>query len=160
ADMVSSSCEVVSRRLSVDPSVNPRSQHETAVEPADAAWGTTVVATYQVGRFEQGGASNIGFAVSHDSGRTWQRGLLRGVTVESSPPGPESAASDPTVAYDAVHGQWLIGTLTLEEGGSRVMIAHSTDGLHWSLPVTAANGPTLDKDWLACDNNASSPFHG
>ena len=104
ADKIASNCQIVSRRLSVDESVNPLSQHETAVEPADAAWGSTVVATFQVGRFAKGGASNIGFAVSYDSGRTWRRGLLPGVTVESSPVGPETAASDPTVAYDAAHG--------------------------------------------------------
>ena len=39
------------------------------------------------------------------------------MTVESTPPGPETAASDPTVAYDAVHGVWLVGTLTIEPGG-------------------------------------------
>ncbi|HEY6462954.1 MAG TPA: sialidase family protein, partial [Polyangiaceae bacterium] len=145
---------------SVDPSTNPAGQHETAVEPADAAWGTTVVAAYQVGRFASGGASFIGFAASNDSGRTWTRGLLPSVTVESSPPGPERAASDPSVAYDAAHGVWLISTLTIEQGGTRVMVAHSTDGLHWSAPVTAAAGPELDKDWIDCDNGASSPFRG
>ena len=159
-DKVSANCQVVSRRLSVDTSTNPAGQHETAVEPADFAWGTTVVAAYQVGRFANGGASNIGFAVSNDSGRTWTRGLLPGVTAESTPAGPESAASDPTVAYDAAHAVWLISTLTLEQGGTRVMVAHSSDGLHWSAPVTAASGPALDKDWIACDNGASSPFRG
>jgi len=160
ADKVASNCEVVSRRLSVDPSTNPAGQHETAVEPADAAWGSTVVAAYQVGRFGTGGASFIGFAVSNDAGRTWKRGLLPAVTVESNPPGPESAASDPSVAYDAVHGAWLISTLTIEHGGTRVMVAHSSDGLNWSAPVTAASGPALDKDWITCDNGATSPFRG
>ena len=160
ADTVAADCQVVSRRLSVDTSTNPAGQHETAVEPADAAFGTTVVAAYQVGRFASGGASNIGFAVSHDSGRTWTRGLLPSITAESSPPGPERAASDPAVAHDAVHGVWLIAALTIEAAGSRVMVAHSVDGLHWSAPVTLASGPTLDKDWLTCDNGASSPFRG
>jgi hypothetical protein len=159
-DTVAADCQVVSRRLSVDPSTNPAGQHETAVEPADAAWGTTVVAAYQVGRFATGGASFIGFAVSNDSGRTWTRGLLPSVTVESSPPGPERAASDPSVAYDAAHGMWLISTLTIEQGGTRVMVASSSDGAHWSAPATAASGPALDKDWIACDNGASSPFRG
>ncbi len=159
-DKVAANCQVVSRRLSVDTSTNPAGQHETAVEPADFAWGTTVVAAYQVGRFANGGASNIGFAVSNDSGRTWTRGLLPGVTVESTPAGPERAASDPSVAYDVAHGVWLISTLTIEQGGTRVMVAHSSDGLHWSAPVTAAAGPALDKDWVACDNGASSPFRG
>jgi hypothetical protein len=159
-DSVAANCQVVSRRLSVDPSTNPAGQHETSVEPADAAWGTTVVAAYQVGRFASGGASFIGFAVSNDSGRTWTRGLLPSVTAESNPPGPESAASDPSVAYDSAHGEWLISTLTIERGGTRVMVAHSSDGLHWSAPVTAAAGPALDKDWITCDNGTSSPFRG
>ena len=94
-------------------------------------------------------------------GETWTRTLLPSVTVDSSPPGPESAASDPTVAYDAVHGVWLVGTLTLEgTTNSHVFVARSTDGLHWSAPVTAATGPILDKDWIACDNNSASPYRG
>ena len=160
SDKVAPACTTVSRRLSVDLSTNPAGQHESAVEPAAASSGSTVVAAYQVGRFGSGGASNIGVAVSTDAGRTWTRGLLPGVTAESTPAGPESAASDPTVAYDAVHGLWLAGTLTIERGGSRVMVAHSADGQHWSLPVTAASGPALDKDWLTCDNGATSPFRG
>src|SRR5205807_3871083 len=122
SDTLAANCQVVSRRLSVDVSTKPAGQHETSVEPAEAAWGATVVAAYQVGRFATGGASNIGFAVSKDAGRTWTRGLLPGVTAESVPAGPERAASDPTVAYDAAHGVWLIATLTLEQGGTRVMV--------------------------------------
>jgi BNR repeat-like domain len=159
-DTVAANCEIVSRRLSADPSTNPASQHETAVEPDDFAWGPTVVATYQVGRFSTGGASDIGFAVSRDGGRTWQRGLLPSLTVESSPPGPERAASDPAVTYDAVHAVWLITTLTLDQGGSRVMVSRSADGAHWAAPVTAAAGPALDKEWIACDNGATSSFRG
>src|SRR5262249_2742076 len=35
-------------------------------------------------------------------------------------------------------------------------------GISWSLPATAATGPpeSLDKEWIACDNWASSPFRG
>jgi hypothetical protein len=158
ADKVASDCEVVSRRLSVDPYVNKDSQHETAVEPDDFAFGSTVVAAFQVGRRNGGAASNIGTAVSHDGGQTWERSFLTGVTVNAG--GPESAASDPSVAYDAVHGVWLVGTLTIRQGGSNVYVARSTDGLHWSAPISVAEGPILDKDWLVCDNNAASPFHG
>ena len=32
--------------------------------------------------------------------------------------------------------------------------------MHWSAPVDAADGPVLDKDWIACDNGATSPFRG
>ena len=158
SDKVAADCEVVSRRLSVDPYANRDSQHETAVEPDNFAFGSTVVAAYQLGRREGGAAANIGTAVSHDAGRTWQRSVLPGVTVNAG--GPETAASDPTVAYDAVHNVWLVGTLTIHPGGSNVMVARSSDGLHWSAPVVAAEGPVLDKDWLVCDNGASSPFRG
>ena len=161
SDKIAANCSVVSRRISLDESTNQSSQHETAVEPDDAAWGSTVVAAFQIGRFQSGASSNIGFAVSRDAGRTWQRGVLPGVTVESTPPGPEIAASDPTVAYDATHGVWLLGTLTLEPGNvSHIMIVRSTDGLHWSDPTIVATGPLLDKEWLACDNGASSPHRG
>jgi len=159
-DTVAANCEVVSRRLSVDLSTNPSSQHETAVEPDDAAWGSTVVAAFQLGRFEGGASSNIGFATSNDAGRTWRRGVLPGVTMESNPPGTQTSASDPTVAYDAVHGVWLIGTLTLEPGASHVLVARSDDGSSWAAPVVAATGPTLDKDWLTCDNGVASPHRG
>src|SRR6185437_5850831 len=49
SDKVAGDCEVVSRRLSVDPYANRDSQHETAVEPDNFAFGNTVVAAYQLG---------------------------------------------------------------------------------------------------------------
>jgi hypothetical protein len=56
---------------------------------------------------------------------------------------------------------WLVSTLTIEQGGdSHVYVARSTDGVNWSPPVDAASGPTLDKNWIACDNGATSPFKG
>jgi hypothetical protein len=159
---VAADCEVVSRRLSVDLSSNPESQHETAVEPDSFAWGSTVVAAFQLGRYEAGGAaSNIGTAVSTDAGRTWRRSVLPELTVESRPPGTQLRASDPTVAYDDAHGVWLVGSLTLEQGSSsHVLVSRSADGLHWSAPVTVATGPLLDKDWLVCDDGADSPHRG
>lgn len=161
ADRVASDCEIVSRRLSVDAATNPAAQHETAVEPDSFSWGSTVVAAYQLGRFESGGASNIGTAVSTDAGRTWQRAVLPALTAQSTPPGKERAASDPTVAYDAEHKVWLVGTLDLETGNvSHVFVSRSQDGQHWTGPVTVATGPQLDKDWIACDNGATSPFRG
>jgi BNR repeat-like domain/BNR/Asp-box repeat len=153
-------CETVARRLSVDPYVNKDSQHETAVEPDSFSFGSTIVTAFQLGRRGAGAAANIGTAVSHDNGQTWQRSTLPGVTIESQPSGPELAASDPTVAYDALQGTWLVGTLTVEPDSSHVYVARSTDGVHWSTPVDVAGGPILDKDWLVCDNSTTSPFRG
>ena len=158
ADTVGPDCEIVSRRLSVDPYTNGDSQHETAVEPDDFAYGDTVVAAFQLGRRASGASANIGTAVSSDGGRTWQRGYLSGLTANAG--GSEAAASDPSVAYDALHGVWLVGTLTIHSGGSHVFVSRSNDGEHWAAPVDVSAGPILDKDWLVCDNNAASPFHG
>jgi hypothetical protein len=155
-----SGCEIVERRLSVDPYKNSDSQHESAVEPDSFSFGSTVVSVFQVGRRENGAAANIGTAVSTDAGRTWQRGFLPGTTVNATPPGPEVGASDPSVAYDAVHGFWLASTLTIERSSSHIYVARSTDGRTWSSPVDAAVGPILDKEWIACDNGAASPFKG
>jgi BNR repeat-like domain/RTX calcium-binding nonapeptide repeat (4 copies) len=160
SDVVAANCEVVSRRLSIDPYSNADSQHETAVEPDSASFGNTIVAVYQLGRREGGAAANIGTAVSRNAGRTWTRSALPGTTVNATPPGPEVGASDPVVAYDAAHNVWLAGTLTIEKSFSHIEVARSADGEHWSALVQAAGGPILDKEWLACDNGASSPFRG
>jgi hypothetical protein len=120
-DRVAADCEVVSRRLSVDPYANRDSQHETAVEPDDFAWGDTIVAAYQLGRRAEGAAANIGAAVSTDDGRTWRRSVLPGLTVNGG--GAEEAASDPAVAYDAAHGVWLVSSLTIHQGGSHVFVS-------------------------------------
>jgi hypothetical protein len=153
-------CETVARRLSVDPYVNPDSQHETAVEPDSFSFGSTIVAAFQLGRRTSGAAANIGTAVSRDAGRTWKRNALPGVTIVSQPAGPERAASDPSVAYDAMHGIWLVSSLTLEPNNSHVYISRSTDGASWSPPVDVASGELLDKEWVVCDNGATSPFRG
>jgi hypothetical protein len=155
-----SGCELVARRLSVDPYKNSDSQHESAVEPDSFSFGSTVVTAFQVGRRENGAAANIGTAVSTNAGRTWTRAYLPGTTVNTTPPGPEVGASDPSVTYDAVHGFWLVSTLTIERSSSHVYVARSTDGRSWSGPIDAAIGPILDKEWIACDNGATSPFKG
>ena len=75
ADRVASDCEFVSRRISADTLGSAPGQHQTQVEPAVAAWNATAVATFQVGRFPDGGAAGIGWATSKDAGRTWRSGV-------------------------------------------------------------------------------------
>jgi hypothetical protein len=57
-------------RVSSDVFANATSQHATELEPDTFAFGNTVVATYQVGRFFNGGATDIGFVRSSDGGST------------------------------------------------------------------------------------------
>ena len=77
------SANVPLTRVSADPFTNPTSQHATEVEPDTFANGSTVVAAFQVGRFFDGGATDIGFARSTDGGATWDApGFLPGHDVQ------------------------------------------------------------------------------
>jgi len=71
-------------RVSTDPFANPTSQHATELEPDTFAHGATVVATFQVGRFFSGGATDIGVVRSGDGGLTWGLpAFLPGMTFSS-----------------------------------------------------------------------------
>jgi hypothetical protein len=155
-------CEIVTREISQDPYRSEPGQHATEVEPDTASWGSTVVAVFQVGRIADGGAANIGWATSRDKGRTWKHGLLPSLTPASKPAGPWPRATDPSVTYDARHGVWLAVSLVFGGPQSALLISRSTDGLHWGAPIAATvrSGFELDKQWIACDNWASSPFRG
>lgn len=163
-DRVRADCEVVSRRIHRDRHTNPEAQHESEVEPDSHTVGGTTVAVFQVGRNRSGGASSIGFSTSTDGGRTWREGVLPGLTQFSSPPGSSARASDPVVSYDAVRGVWLVSTLAIARGATRLTIHRSPDGLRWSGPVEAARADqedlAYDKNWLTCDQGAASPFRG
>jgi hypothetical protein len=161
-DRVAADCEVVSRQLSRDADRSNEAQHETQVEPDSFAFGSTVVAVFQSGRFAEGGAVNIGFATSRNGGRTWRSGRLPGLTIFSSPPGRSFAVSDPVIAYDAVHRWWLATSLGGGVEVSELLVNRSRDGLTWNLPVTAARTEmdSYDKEWIACDNSARSPLRG
>ena len=154
-------------RVSTDPYANPSSQHETQVEPDTFAWGSAMVATFQTGRFADGGASNAGWATTTDGGANWSHGFLPGTTTFANPTGTYDRVSDPAVAYDAKHGVWLISTLAIagpSRQGAAIVINRSVDGgLTWSNPVVASNATgssDYDKDWVVCDTTASSPHYG
>src|SRR5438270_761698 len=107
--------------------VSARTIKETFVPPTDYR--------YPFMDPDGGGAANIGFATSRDAGRTWRRGFLPGLSVNSSPAGDFPIVSDPSIAYDAIHGTWLVVTLAVAGDRSAVLVSRSTDGLTWSLPV-------------------------
>src|SRR6266702_1407648 len=152
-------------RISSDPYTNKTSQHKTQVEPDVYSFGSTVVATFQSGRFFNGGASNIGWATSHDGGATWTHGFLPSSTVFATPAGIYPRASDPSVAYDAKHKVWIISWLGIKSpatGPVDVLVSRSTDGgLTWGHPVAVnKSGDFNDKNWTTCDTWKSSPFYG
>src|SRR2546427_2768906 len=106
------SSSVQLRQLSSDPYTNSSSQHQTEVEPDTYSFGSTIVAAFQAGRFYSGGgSSNIGWATSTNSGSSWTKGFLSGITVYAG--GTYKRASDPSVAHDAAHNAWLISSLAM-----------------------------------------------
>src|SRR6185503_3272627 len=143
---------------------NTTSQHNTAVEPDTFAFGSTIVTAAQVGRFNDGGGSDIGYATSTDGGSTWSQATLPGITSYNGGGGSFARVSDPSVAYDAMHNVWLISTVPITSSVTvpNVFVNRSTDGgLTFGNPVTVASGSTsFDKNWTACDNTPASPFYG
>jgi RTX calcium-binding nonapeptide repeat (4 copies) len=162
-DVVGADCEVLSVRLSRDTLPrSERAQHETQVEPDSLAVGRTIVTAFQSGRYESGGAAAISWSTSTDAGRSWRTGVVPRLSVATSPPGAYARVSDPVVAYDGVRRVWLIGSLGLGNESVALLVSRSADGVRWEPPVVAASAPSgsYDKEWLACDNGAGSPFRG
>ena len=156
------------QQVSSDPFTNSTSQHQTQVEPDTFSYGSTVVSAFQSGRFATGGgASGISWATSFDAGLTWKKGTLPGITVYAS--GSYARASDSVLAYDLAHHTWLISTLAAKttyegsSGSTAVVVSRSSNALTWSNPVLVdASGASnnFDKDWIVCDNHATSRYFG
>src|SRR2546421_3228236 len=140
--------------------------HKTELEPDTFAFGSTIVSAFQVGRFENGGASDIGWATSQNGRRA--NGFLPGMTQQSTPPNTDTTierVSDASVAYDAKHNVWLISSIPLRANTfvPTVYVNRSTDGgLTWSKPTNAVpyGSGDFDKNWTVCDNTSTSAFYG
>ncbi|MEA2409685.1 MAG: hypothetical protein QOC77_246, partial [Thermoleophilaceae bacterium] len=168
----SASANVPITKISADPFVNTTSQHATEVEPDTFANGSTVVSAFQVGRFFNGGGTDIGTARSTDGGATWGTpSFLPGLTATSGIGGasgaPYERVSDASVAFDRRHNTWLVSSIPLEFNTltvPTVFVSRSTDGgATWGNPVSIPPPPTkvdLDKNWTVCDNTPSSSFYG
>jgi Neuraminidase (sialidase) len=147
--------------ISVDKFTDADTQHRSEVEPDTFSWGNTIVSTFHVGRRPPPGwgSAGIGFSTSTDAGKTWTYGYLPGLTVNYKG-GTYYGAADPSVAYDAKHGVWMISTLPLIDPIGDVAVSLSRDGLHWSNPVLIDTTHDDDKNWTVCDNTPSSPYYG
>src|SRR6478672_9899137 len=149
------SANVPLTKVNSDPFTNATSQHATELEPDTFAAGSTVVAAFQVGRFFNGGSTDIGFVRSGDGGATWGApGFLPGMTFSSGAASPFQRVSDPSVAFDAAHRTWLISSIPLLPSTSvpTVFVNRSTDdGRTWSTPITIpppdSHRVDLDKNW-------------
>jgi len=166
--LVPANAQFTLQKISVDKFTNTDSTHKTEVEPDMFSWGSTIVAAYHVARRPGSigwGSADVGFSTSTDGGTTWKFGYLPGLTVNYKA-GTYGAAADPSVAYDAKHGEWIISTLPLVGLGpgapfiGDVAVSRSTDGLHWGSPINVDKTHLDDKNWSVCDNTTTSPFYG
>jgi hypothetical protein len=155
-------------KISTDSFTNSDSDHKTEVEPDTFAWGNTIVSAFHIARRPGSigwGSADVGFSTSTNGGVSWSYGSLPGLTVNYKD-GTYGAAADPSVAYDAKHGEWLISTLPLVglSGSARyigdVAVSRSTDGLHWGNPINIDKTHLDDKNWTTCDNTTTSPYYG
>ena len=111
----STSAEMV-RQISTDTLTGGGGQHATEVEPDSNAFGSTVVAVFQVGRIRTGGATVIAIAVSRNGGSSWKSSLLPGLTKLSPHPGaddcqiqsspPRSSPDGPCSCSHSLADQW------------------------------------------------------
>jgi hypothetical protein len=152
-------------RISSDSFTNPTSLHKTEVEPDTFSFGSTIVSAFQIGRFQNGGGSDIGFSTSQNGGKSWSHGSLPGLTFQVDPSSPYERVSDASVAFDAKHNTWLISSIPLLPNTAvpTVFISRSTDGgLTWGNPVSAVpvGSGDFDKNWSVCDNTPTSAFYG
>jgi hypothetical protein len=153
--------------ISADPFTNTTSQHATELEPDTFSDHGTTVSAFQVGRFFNGGASDIGWTRTTSAGTT--SGFLPDTTQQSTPANDAfERVSDASVAYDAADGVWLISSIPLEPQTlvvPKVFINRSIDdGQTWGNPVTIpapdTNKVDLDKNWTVCDNHPGSRGYG
>ena len=140
-------------------------QPETQTEPHFAInpeQEANLLAGYQENRFEDGGSRALTYAASFDAGRTWQEGLLPGLTLASG--GPFQRASDPWVAFGPGNRAYYVSlgfNETRPENGIFVSVSED-GGRTWGNPVpvhtTAADFD--DKESITVDTRADSPFRG
>ncbi|MEY2879897.1 MAG: hypothetical protein RLZZ15_2277, partial [Verrucomicrobiota bacterium] len=155
-------------RLGVDPAALTPGQTSQA-EPHLARSlvnPDTLLATFQEGRFASGGgATDCGYALSHDRGRTWERALIPRLTVASG--GVYVRATDPVAAFGP-HGDLYLNTLgSLDNafGVADILLSRSTDdGATWAAPVVVFHQTTAqaspDKNWIAVNDYAGASTAG
>ncbi len=154
-------------RLGDDPPQLPSNLRAQA-EPHIARHPTNpdfLAATFQEGRYTNGGALDCGYAISHDGGLSWSRALIPGLTPVVG--GPYYRATDPVAGID-LNGVIYLNTLALIDSTattSAVLLSRSTNGgASFQGPVEVLRSPNsgilLDKNWMAINTFPGTPAAG
>ncbi len=154
-------------RLGDDPPALPsnmRAQAEPHIarSPANA---DVLLATFQEGRFTNGGAVDCGYSVSRDGGLSWSRALIPNLTAASN--GPYFRATDPVAGVGADGALYLntIGSTDAQFNTAAVLVSRSTDGgVSFSPPSVVFQSPSSlvfpDKNWMAINTFPGTPAFG
>ena len=154
-------------RLGADPDGLPpamRAQAEPHIAraPADPDF---LAATFQEGRFTDGGAVDCGYSISHDGGLSWTRALIPNLTITSG--GPYPRATDPVAAIDLDGRVFLNTEVSLDENFNQgaIAVSRSTDGgATFAAPVIVFqpgdDSVFPDKNWMAVNTFAGTPQVG
>ncbi|MBA3272552.1 MAG: exo-alpha-sialidase [Chthoniobacterales bacterium] len=145
-------------RLGDDPAALPsdqRAQAEPHIARAPSA-PDFLLATFQEGRYTNGGAIDCGYSVSRNGGLTWTRALIPQLTPASG--GPYPRATDPVAAID-LNGTAYLNTLGFDGGFGAVVVSRSTDGGQTFAPPvvayqSASSAVFPDKNWIAVNDFA------
>ena len=123
-----------------------------------------LLATFQEGRYTNGGAIDCGYSVSRDGGLTWTRALIPKLTTTTG--GPYPRATDPVAAVDLNGYAYLNTDAALDANfiTGAVVVSRSTDGDTFGSPVVVYQSPNQnvfpDKNWMAVNNFANTSTAG
>jgi hypothetical protein len=90
------------------------------VEPDTFAFGSTVVGAFQVGRFYDGGSSNIGWATSANGGSTWSAPIQLA--------GPMSVSWLPRTSQGRMFGDYISTSILTGKAFPVIAVAKSPSG--------------------------------
>jgi hypothetical protein len=160
-------------RLGDDPAALPadrRAQAEPHIAraPADP---DVLLATFQEGRFGNGGAANCGYSTSRDGGLTWSRALIPNTGAPSG--GPYERVTDPVAGINGAGVAFLntLGLITRQTSTGQsdfdgsVLVSRSFDGgATFEPPILAYKEPNADtfadKNWMAINTFPGTPAAG
>ncbi len=154
-------------RLGDDPPELPstiRSQAEPHIERS-VTHPDFLAATFQEGRFTDGGAVDCGYSISNDGGLTWTRELIPNLTTAKG--GTYFRATDPVVRINLA-GHVFLNTLAATDEAfdtGVIVLSRSQDGgRSFTNPILVyapANSTIFpDKNWMAVNNFAGTTTAG
>ncbi len=154
------------KRTNVDATPVAAAQNETTID-SDPLHPSSLVGGVNDYRSSPSGDVNCGYTASQDNGKTWNSGILTGITRNNpGTPFDYGAAGDPSVFW-ADNGIVYFACLAFDRSFARsaIVVAKSKDGgITWSKPVAVAHSETgdlvNDKEMITVDNASGSPFHG